>query len=77
VKGGEEVGGAGEVRLLMGISDKGNNSNKIEVHLEEDTTSGGNYILFNKIHFRINKKNLFRVYSRDSWKKHGRWYGGL
>ena len=61
----------------MDINENENNNNKIEVRLEEETTSGGNYIQFNEIHFRINKKNLFRVYSRNSWKKHGRWYGGL
>lgn len=61
----------------MGISGKEHNNNNIEVHLEEDTTGAENYIQFDKIHFRINKKDLFRVYSRNSWKKHGRFYGGL
>ena len=27
--------------------------------------------------FEINKKSIFRVYSRNLWSCHGRWYGGL
>jgi len=68
---------SGGVRLLMEISDNNNNNNNIDVHFDEDNTSGENYIHFESLHFRINKKALFRVYSRNSWLKHGRWYGGL
>lgn len=38
---------------------------------------GNDLLKINKMCFEINKKSMFRVYSRNSWSLHGRWYGGL
>jgi hypothetical protein len=34
-------------------------------------------LIINKLKLTIKKKSLHRVYSRNSWSLHGRWYGGL
>ncbi len=44
---------------------------------ERVKNKGDDFLKINKIKFEINKKYLFRVFSRNSWLKHGRWYGAL
>lgn len=38
---------------------------------------GSDGLFIKKIHFKINKKFLYRVFSRNNWMKNGRFFGGL
>lgn len=54
-----------------------NNFNGVNQRDEYTGKKGNDLFKINKMCFEINKKNMFRVYSRNSWSMHGRWYGGL
>jgi hypothetical protein len=54
-----------------------NNFNGIYPREEDAGKKGNDLLKINKMCFEINKKSMFRVYSRNSWSMHGRWYGGL
>jgi len=61
--------------ILIGNDNNDHNNNELDKHLHSEKYTGGNLLWINKIEFTIKKKSLFRVYSRNSWKKHGRFYG--
>lgn len=54
-----------------------NNFNVVNPRNEYTGKKGNDLLNINKMYFEINKKSMFRVYSRNSWSCHGRWYGGL
>ncbi|MGR0480398.1 MAG: hypothetical protein ACTFAL_03090 [Candidatus Electronema sp. V4] len=54
-----------------------NNFNGVNPRNEYSEKKGNDFLNINKMCFEINKKSMFRVYSRNSWSCHGRWYGGL
>ena len=54
-----------------------NNFNGLNPRNEYTGKKGNDLLKINKMCFEINKKSMFRVYSRNSWSLHGRWYGGL
>ncbi|CAK8722939.1 hypothetical protein LDFHOB_12465 [Candidatus Electronema aureum] len=81
-KRGEEVKEyKGEVRgrlsLLIQNYEICNDFNGVNPRNEYAGKKGNDLLNINKMYFEINKKSMFRVYSRNSWSLHGRWYGGL
>jgi len=54
-----------------------NDFNGVNPRNEYAGKKGNDLLKINKMCFEINKKSMFRVYSRNSWSCHGRWYGGL
>lgn len=61
--------------LLMGISEIGCDNSKLWCQSSSGYVDDN--LIINKLKLTIKKKSLHRVYSRNSWSLHGRWYGGL
>lgn len=54
-----------------------NNFNGVYPQKENTDKKYNDLLKINRMCFEINKKSMFRVYSRNSWSMHGRWYGCL
>ena len=65
------------VPLLIGYEEFQRNDEHLQRHFEDQENIDCHRLWIRNVEFTINLKSLFRVYSRDSWIMHGRYYGAL